>query len=144
MFFFCILKTFFSECYPIVPTVLAQSPQGPIRGLNKPSPLDSDEDNDPVMPPTKHSAVPTPQVATGPPVYNQPTITEPVHDVIPVQELPPVPAAIVPAPYTPASPPVPSAAPPPPPPKSAVVIPPRRSGHQHRAPFWHNPDWDLE
>ena len=28
-----------SECYPVAPTVLALSPQGPIRGLLKPSPI---------------------------------------------------------------------------------------------------------
>ena len=132
-----------SECYPVAPTVLAQSPQGPIRGLNKPSPVDSDEDNDPVLPPTTHSAVPAPShVVTEPPAYNKP-VHEPVHDVLPVPQLPPVPAAIVPAPCIPASSPVSSAAPPPPP-ESAAFIPPRRSGRQRHAPFWHNSDWDLE
>ena len=32
-----------SECYPVAPTVLALSPQGPIHGLLKPSPFDSDQ-----------------------------------------------------------------------------------------------------
>ena len=133
-----------SECYPVTPTVLAQSPQGPIRGLYKPSSLDSDDDNDPVTLPIKHSTVPAPsQVVTRSPAYANPTVPRPVYDVIPVQELPQVPAAIVPAPCIPASSPdspVPSAAPPEP----VVVDPPRRSGRQRRAPFWHNPDWDLE
>ena len=35
-----------SECYPVASTVLAQSPQGPIRCLCKPSPLDSDDGAD--------------------------------------------------------------------------------------------------
>ena len=46
-----------SNCYPVTPTVLAQSPQGPIRGLYKPSPLDYDDDADPVGFPPRQSTV---------------------------------------------------------------------------------------
>ena len=49
-----------SECYPVAPTVLTQSPQGPIRGLHKPSPFDSDDDADPIIPSLQHSTVPAP------------------------------------------------------------------------------------
>ena len=49
-----------SECYPLAPTVLAQFPQGPIRGLHTPSPFDSDDDADPDILPPIHSIVPTP------------------------------------------------------------------------------------
>ncbi|XP_078371501.1 uncharacterized protein LOC144655167 [Oculina patagonica] len=122
-----------SECYPVAPTVFAQAPPGPIRGLDKPSPSDSDEDNVPVLPPTTHSTVPTPsQVVTAPPAYDKPTIPEPVHDVIPVQELPPVPTAIVPAPCIPDSSPVPSAALPQPPEPAVVTSPRRYSRHAVR------------
>ena len=128
-----------SECYTVAPTVLAQSPQGPIRGLHKASPFDSDDDADPVILPPRHSTVPAPSlVATQPPAYGQPTVPQPAHDVVPVQELPPVPAAIVPPPCTLASSSdcsVLSGSPP----ESAAVVPPRRSG----APFWQNQDWDL-
>ena len=133
-----------SECYPVASTVLAQSPQGPIRGLFKPSPLDSDDDADPAIPSPRHSTVPAPsQVVTRRPAHDKSTVPPPVHDVIPIQELPPVPAAIVPPPCSPAPPPdcsVLSGAPP----ESAAVVPPRRSGRQRSAPFWHNQDWDLE
>ena len=133
-----------SECYLVAPTVLAQFPQGPIRGLHKPSPFDSDDDADPAILPQRHSTVPAPSlVVTQPPAYEQPMVPQPVHDVVPVQELPPVPAAIVPPPCTPASSPdcsVLAGAPP----ESAVVVPPRRSGHQRSAPFWQNQDWDLK
>ena len=132
-----------SECYPVPLTVLAQSPQGPIRGLHKPSPFDSDDDADPVILPPRHSTVPAPSlVVTQPPVYEQPTVPQLAHDGVPVQELPPVPAAIVPPPSTPVSPPdcsVLSGAPS----DSAAVVPPRRSGRQRRAPFWQNQDWDF-
>ena len=116
--------------FPVAPTVLAQSRQGPICGLHKPSPFDSDDDTDPVILPPRHSTVPAPSlVVTQPPAYEQPTVPQPVHDVVPVQELPPVPAVIVPPPCTPASSPdcsVLSGAPP----ESAVVVPPRKSGRQ--------------
>ncbi|KAL9982783.1 hypothetical protein ACROYT_G004888 [Oculina patagonica] len=116
------------DCYPVTPTVLVPSPQGLIRGLDNPSASDSDEGNDPVMPPTKRSAVPTPfQVVTAPPAYNKPAVPEPVHYVIFVQELPPVPTDIVPATCIPDPSPVTFAAPPQPP-ESAVAIPPRRPG----------------
>ena len=132
-----------SECYPVPPTVLAQSPQGPIRGLHKPSSFDSDDDADPVILPPRHFTVPAPSlVVTQPPVNEQPTVPQPAHDVVPVQELPPVPAAIVPPPSTPVSSPdfsVLSGAPS----DSAAVVPPRRSGRQRRAPFWQRQDWDL-
>ena len=132
-----------SECYPVPPTVLAQSPQGPIRGLHKPSSFDSDDDADPVILPPRHFTVPAPSlVVTQPPVNEQPTVPQPAHDVVPVQELPPVPAAIVPPPSTPFSSPdssVLSGAPS----DSAAVVPPRRSGRQRRAPFWQSQDWDL-
>ena len=78
-----------SECYPVASTVLAQSPQGPIRGLFKPSPLDSDDDEDPAIPSPRHSTVPAPsQVVTRRPAHDKSTVPPPVHDVIPVQELP--------------------------------------------------------
>ena len=119
-----------SECYPVALIVLAQSPQGPIRGLHKPSPFDSDDDADPAILPPRHSTVPAPSlVVTQPPSYEQTTVLQPVHNVVPVQELPVVPAAIVPPPCTPASSPdcsVLSGAPP----ESAAVDPPRRSGRQ--------------
>ena len=132
-----------SECYPVAPTVLAQSLQGPIRGLHKPSPFDSDDDADPIIPPPRHSTVPPPLVVPQPPTYVQPTVLQPVHDFVPVQEPPPVPAAIVPPTCTPASSPgcsVLSGAPPEP----AAVVPPRRPGRQRGAPFWQNQDWDLK
>ena len=133
-----------SECYPVAPTVLALSPQGPIRGLLKPFPFDSDDDADPVSLPPRQSTVPAPSpVVTQTPAYEQPTDPQPVHDVDPVQELPPVPAAIVPPPCTPSSSldcSVLSRAPP----ESAAVVPPRRSGRHRSAPFWQNQDWDLK
>lgn len=82
----------------------AQSPQGPIRGLHKPSPFDSDDDADPVILPPRHSTVPAPSlVVTQPSIYEQPTVPQLAHDIAPVQELPPLPAAIVPPPSTPVS-----------------------------------------
>ena len=132
-----------SECYTVAPTVLAQFPQGPIRGLHKSSPFDSDDNADLVTLPQRHSTVPAPfLVATQPPAYGQHTVSQPAHDVVPVQELLPVPAAIVPPPCTPAFSPdcsVLSGSPP----ESAAVVPPRRSGRQRRAPFWQNQDWVL-
>ena len=128
-----------SECYPVAPTVLAQSPQGPIRGFHKPSAFDSDDVADPVIPPPRPSTFPaSPPVVNQPPVCAPPMVLPPVHDAIPVQELPPVPAAIVP----PASSPdrsVHAVAPP----ESAAVVPLRRTGRQRSAPFWQNQDWDL-
>ena len=133
-----------SECYPVAPTVLALSPQGPIRGLLKPFPFDSDDDADPVSLPPRQSTVPAPSpVVTQTPAYEQPTDPQLMHDVDPVQELPPVPAAIVPPPCTPSSSlecSVLSRAPP----ESAAVVPPRRSGRHQSAPFWQNQDWDLK
>ena len=55
-------KLYLSECYPVAPTVLAQSPQGPIRGLHKPSSFDSDDDPHPVILPPRHSTVPAPSL----------------------------------------------------------------------------------
>ena len=119
-----------SECYPVALTVLAQSMQGPICGLHKPSPFDSDDDADPVILPSRHSTVPAlPLVVNQPPAYEPLTVPQPVHNVLPFQELPPVPAATVPSPCTPVSSPdcsVLSGAPP----ESAAVVPPRRSGRQ--------------
>jgi len=107
-------------------------------------PFDSDDDADPVILPPRHSTVPAPSlVVTQPPSYHQPTVLQPVHKVVPVQELPPVPAAIVPPPCTPASSPDCSALPGTPF-ESAAVVPPRWSGHQRGAPFWQNQDWDLK
>ena len=132
-----------SECYQVALTVLVQSPQGPIRGLHKPSPFDSDDDAVPVTLSPRHSNVPAPSlVVTQPPASDQPTVPRPVNNV-PVQELPPVPAAIVPPPCTPASSPdctVLSGAPP----ESAAVVLSRRSGRQRSAPFWQNQDWDFQ
>ena len=82
----------------------AQSPQGPIRGLHKPSPFDSADDADPVILPPRHCTRPAPSlVATQAPAYGQPTVPQHAHDVVSVQELPPVPAAIVSPPCTLAS-----------------------------------------
>ena len=133
-----------SECYPVAPTVLAQSPQGPIRGLHKPSPFDSDDDADPVTLPRRHSTVPAPSLGvTQPPTSDQPTVPQPVNNVVPVEELPPVAAAILLLPCTPDPSPdcwVLSGSPP----ESAAVVPARRSGRQRSAPFWQNQDWDLK
>ena len=67
-----------SECYPVAPTVLALSPQGPIGGLLKPSPFDSDQDDaDPVSLPPRQSTVPAPSpVVTQTPAYEQPTVPQ--------------------------------------------------------------------
>ena len=115
-----------SECYPVTPTVLAQSPQGPIRGLHKPSAFDSDDDAAPVILPPRPSTVPAPSpVVHQPPACEPPTVPQPVHDGLPVQELPPVPAAIVPPTCSPVSSPARSVlagAPP----ESAAVVPPSR------------------
>ena len=74
-----------SECYTVAPTVLAQSPQGPLRGLHKASPFDSDDDADPAILPPRHSTVPAPfLVATQPPAHGQPTVPQPALDVVPV------------------------------------------------------------
>ena len=61
-----------SECYPVAPTVLAHAPQGPIRGLHKLSPFDSDDDVDPIIPPPRHSTAPAPSlvVPQPPTMYN--------------------------------------------------------------------------
>ena len=59
-----------SECYPVPPTVLAQSPQGPIRGLHKPSSFDSDDDTDPVILPPRHCTVPAPSLVVTQPSAN--------------------------------------------------------------------------
>ena len=124
-----------SECYPVAPAVLALSPQGPIRGLLKPSPFDSDDDADTVSLPPRQSTVPAPSpVVTQTTAYEQPRVLQPVHDLDPVQELPPVSAAIVPPPCIPASSldcSVLSHAPP----ESAAAVPPRRSGRHRSAPF---------
>ena len=132
-----------SKCYPVAPIVLAQSPQGPIRGLHEASAFDSDDVADPVILPPRPSTVPAP-----PPVVNQPdacappTVPPSVHDALPVQELPPVPAAIARPPCTPVSSPdrsVLAAALP----ESAAAAPPRRSSRPRSAPFWQNQGWDL-
>ena len=67
-------------------------------------PFESDDDADPVILPPRHSSPCTlPGGSTQPPAYEQPTVPQPVNDVVTVQELPPVPAAIVPPPCTLAS-----------------------------------------
>ena len=90
--------------------------QGPVRGLDKSSPFDSDDDTYLVILPLRHSNVPAPsRVVTQPPTNVQPTVPQPVYDVVPVQELLPLTAAIVPPLCTPAPPPdclVPLGAPP--------------------------------
>ena len=48
-----------SQCFPVSPTMLAQDPQGPIRGLNEPPDSDSDDDPDP-LDPTSETTLPTP------------------------------------------------------------------------------------
>ena len=73
-----------SECYPVTPTVLAQSLQGPIRGLHKPSSFDSDDDAAPVILPPRPSTVPAPSpVVHQPPACEPPTVLQPVHDALP-------------------------------------------------------------
>ncbi|PFX17939.1 hypothetical protein AWC38_SpisGene17717 [Stylophora pistillata] len=138
-----------SECYPVAPTILAKSPYGPICGLHKTIPYDSDDDSDPVVLPPRHSTVHTPSlVVPQPPAYEQPTVQQPVYDIVPVQvtvsaqELPPVPAAHVPSTCSPAPSPD-FSAPSDTPPESAAVAP-RRSCRQRSAPFWQNQDWDLK
>ncbi|PFX18053.1 Tyrosine kinase receptor Cad96Ca [Stylophora pistillata] len=122
-----------SECYPVAPTVLAQFPHGPARGLHTTLPYDSDDDDDPVVLPPRHSTVHAPSlVVTQPPAYEQPTVPQPVHDIVPVQvtvpaqELSPVPAAIVPSTCSPAPSPD-CSAPSDTPPEFAAVVPPRSS-----------------
>ncbi|PFX13243.1 Scavenger receptor cysteine-rich domain superfamily protein [Stylophora pistillata] len=61
----------------------------------------------------------------------------------PAQELPPVPAAIVPSTCSPAPSPD-CSAPSDTPPESAAVVSPRRSCRQRSAPFWQDQDWDLK
>ena len=116
-----------SECYPVTPTVLAQSLQGLIRGLHKPSSFDSDDDAAPVILPPRPSTVPAPSpVVHQPPACEPPTVPQPVHNALPVQELPPVPAAIVPPTCSPLSSPdrsvLAGALP-----DSAAIVPPRRT-----------------
>ena len=48
-----------SLCFPVSPTMLAQDPQGPIRGRNEPPDSDSDDDPDP-LDPTSETTLPTP------------------------------------------------------------------------------------
>ena len=48
-----------SQCFPVSPTMLAQDPQGPIRGLNEPPDSDSDDDPDP-LDLTSETTLPTP------------------------------------------------------------------------------------
>ena len=48
-----------SQCFSVSPTMLAQDPQGPIRGLNEPPDSDSDDDPDP-LDPTSETTLPTP------------------------------------------------------------------------------------
>ncbi|PFX17944.1 hypothetical protein AWC38_SpisGene17719 [Stylophora pistillata] len=130
----------------VAPTVLAQSPRGPICGLHKTLPYDSDDDSDPVALPPRHSTVHAPSlVVPQPPAYEQPTVQQPLYDIVPVQvsvpaqDLPPVPAAIVPSTCSPAPSPD-FSAPSDTPPESAAVAPPRRSCRQRSAPFWQNQD----
>ena len=124
-----------SECYNVASMVLAQSPQGPICCLYKPSSLPSYDDADPVILPPRHSTGPTPSHV----VTSQPTKKPRFHHLCMMfclsrNFLPPC---------TPATSPgcsVPSGAPA----GSAAVVPPRRPGRQRLAPFWHNQDWDLD
>ena len=66
--------------------------------------IDSDDDAAPVILPPRPSTVPAPSpVVHQPPACEPPTVPQPVHDGLPVQELPPVPAAIVPPTCSPVS-----------------------------------------
>ena len=133
-----------SECYRVCPTVLVESPLGPIRGHHEPSQDDSDDEPDPSDPASRPSTAPTsphvdfqsPVCAPRPdPVYHPVPVPPPVGDP------PPVPADIVLLPHDP----VPDCFQPPSAPLlPAVVEPPRRSGRQCKAPFWHSEDWVLE
>ena len=133
-----------SECYRVCPTVLVESPLGPIRGHHEPSQDDSDDEPDPSDPASRPSTAPTsPHVDFQSPVCapRADPVYHPVPVPPPVGDPPPVPADIVPLPHNP----VPDCFQPPSPPLlPAVVEPPRRSGHQCKAPFRHSEDWVLE
>ena len=133
-----------SECYRVCPTVLVESPLGPIRGHHEPSQDDSDDEPDPSYPASRPSTAPTsPHVDFQSPVCapRPDPVCHPVPVPPPVGDPPPVPADIVPLPHDP----VPDCFQPPSAPLlNAVVEPPRRSGRQCKAPFWHSKDWVLE
>ena len=48
-----------SECFPVCPTILVQSPQGPIRGHHEHPQDDSDDEPDSSVPTSKPSTAPT-------------------------------------------------------------------------------------
>ena len=130
------------DCYPVTPTVLAQTPQGPIRGQTESTASDSDDDPVPVVPSLR-----PPTVLASPPVdtYTVPVhhSVSPAHSQLPAQEHPPIPEVIMPSRSPPQAPLDPSftddAQPTP-----AAVIPTRKSDRSRKAPFWHNKDWDFD
>ncbi|CAH3041846.1 unnamed protein product [Porites lobata] len=113
------------DCYPVTPTVLAQTPQGPIRGQTESTASDSDDDPVPVVPSLR-----PPTVLASPPVdtYTVPVhhSVSPAHSQLPAQEHPPIPEVIMPSRSPPQAPLDPSftddAQPTP-----AAVIPTRKS-----------------
>ena len=130
------------DCYPVTSTVLARTPQGPIRGQTESTASDSDDDPVPVVPTLR-----PPIVLASPPVdtYTVPVHhpVSPAHSQLPAQEHPPIPEVIMPSrspPQLPLDPSFTDDAPPTP----AAVIPTRKSDRSRRAPFWHNKDWDFD
>ena len=77
------------DCYPVTSTVLAQSRQGPIRGLSRTTPSDSDDEPDPVAarprPPTVLAFPP----ASAPTMACIPHPVPPVLSQLPAQDNPP-------------------------------------------------------
>ena len=133
-----------SECYRVCPTVLVESPLGPIRGHHEPSQDDSDDEPDPSDPTSRPSTAPTsPHLDFQSPVCapRSDPVYHPVPVPPPVGNPPPVPADVVPLPHDP----VPDCFQPPSAPLlPAVVEPPRKSGRQCKALFWHSEDGVLE
>ncbi|CAH3032666.1 unnamed protein product [Porites lobata] len=130
------------DCYPVTPTVLAQTPPGPIRGQTESTASDSDDDPVPVVPSLRPPTVlASPPVDTSTvPVHHS---VSPAHSQLPAQEHPPIPEVIMPSRSPPQAPLDPSftddAQPTP-----AAVIPTRKSDRSRKAPFWHNKDWDFD
>ena len=56
----------FSGCFPVCPTILVQSPQGPIRGHREPPHDNSDDEPDSSVPTLRPSTVPTSLPSTAP------------------------------------------------------------------------------
>ena len=126
------------DCYPVTPTVLSLSPQGPI--LSQPSniPSDSDDEPDPVV----HSLKPS--TARCSPVGSHTAVSSPcpvstAHSELSAEKPPPIPEGIA-TPLSPTKvplePPVPNDAPQSP----DNSISTRKSNRTRRFPFWHNRD----